>query len=47
MIISTVLILKPPLFMCKAKVSSNVFVCEVFQFCLLLLWQCFFLFFFI
>jgi hypothetical protein len=44
-IISTVLISKPPPFMCKAKVSSHVFVCEVFRFCLLLLWQCFFLFF--
>ena len=32
-IISTVLILKPPLFMSKAKVSGHVFVCGVFRFC--------------
>jgi len=33
-IISTVLILKPPLFICKAKVCGHVFVCGVFRFCL-------------
>ena len=35
-IISTALILKPPLFMCKAKVNGHVFVCEGLLFCLLL-----------
>jgi len=30
-IISTVLILKPPLFMCKTKVGDHVFVYEVFS----------------